>query len=74
MGKLIYYIVAALVVVGAGGGAYYYFTRVEVVTVQTPTPALPDVPASVPKPKPDHGDFQKRFEPKMPPPDGGKSK
>ena len=74
MSKLIYYIVAALVVAGTAGGAYYYFTKVEVVTVHSPVPTPPDEQASVSKPKPDHGDFQKRFEPKMPPPDGGKSK
>jgi hypothetical protein len=71
MTKLVYYFLAAVAVFVTAGGAYYYFTKVEVVTVQ-PTVVPPDPAASVPRP--DHGDFQKRFEPKMPPADGGKPK
>ena len=74
MSKLIYYVIATVAVLVAAGGAYYYFTKIEVVIVQPQPPLQPEVPASVPKPKPNHGDFQKRFEPKMPPVDGGKSK
>lgn len=74
MSKLLYYAVAAVAMLVTAGGAYYFFTKVEVVNVQAPI-QVPTPPASSPVPsKPDHGDFQKRFEPKMPVPDGGKSK
>jgi hypothetical protein len=74
MSKALYYVVAVVAMLVTAGGAYYYFSKVEVVNVQMPAPASTPPASSPTPPKPDHGDFQKRFEPKMPVPDGGKSK
>jgi hypothetical protein len=73
MSKIIYYLIAALVVIVGTAGGYYYFTKIDVLNVEAPAATVPHAPPDPPvKPKPDHGDFQKRFQPVMPPANGGK--
>lgn len=72
MPKTIYYAILTVVVIGAISGIYYYSTRAEIVV--SDKPAVPPTNDSVAKPRVDHGDFQKRFEPKLPSPDLNKSK
>lgn len=64
-----------MAVVAATAGGYFYLTRTETIRVESQhveTPPLVREPDPLPKPKPEHGDFNKRFEPKPPPTDGGK--
>lgn len=74
MSKPIIYIVFVIVVGGlAAGGAYHYFIGGPAPNPTEPTEQAqspPPVPVTV-TPKPDHGTFQKRFQPTMPPPTGG---
>jgi hypothetical protein len=65
-------LILAVVVFGAVGGIYYYSSKTEVVVSEKPTVAPANNPIS--KPQVDHGDFQKRFEPKMPSSDSSKPK
>jgi hypothetical protein len=71
MSKSVVIVVVAVIALVVAGGAYHFMNQ------EAPTaPAIPAVverieqPASVPPPsapKPDHGNFQKRFQPSMPP-------
>jgi len=74
MNKIVVYAIVSIVVIGSAVGGYRYFTRTEVVQVEVPSAAQPAPIDSTPKPKPNHGSFEKRFEPKPPPADGGRSK
>lgn len=56
-----WFILAAIVVIGVGAGSYFYYTKVVV------------VPVTVERPPGDQIDFKNRFQPKPPPPDGGRS-
>ena len=74
MSKTVISFIVAIAVIGASAGGYYFLTRTEVVRVDSSSTPLPPTAERDPKPKPNHGDFEKRFEPKPPPPNGGKLK
>ena len=70
MSKSIVVIVVAVVALIAAGGAYYLIAHEQAPISKIPAPAERiDLPATpIPStPKPDHGNFQKRFQPSMPP-------
>ena len=73
MNKVALYVILSILAVAGAAGGYAYFTRAGGVAVpgQAQPPAhnnpQPD------KPKPDHGDFKKRFEPTPPAPNGGRN-
>lgn len=73
MSKVTLYVILSIVAVAGAAGGYHYFTRTEVieVPVKTEPPAQPSPQPD--KPKPDHGDFKKRFEPTPPAPNGGRN-
>lgn len=63
-------IVVAVVAVVAAGGAYLFVVHEPTPSATVPAPVeRVDLPATpVPStPKPDHGSFQKRFQPSLPP-------
>jgi hypothetical protein len=70
MSKTLVYIVTVISVVAVSVGSYYVVTH-SAAPSDTPTSTSPPVNGgyvgSNPAPKPNHGDFQKRFEPKPPP-------
>lgn len=73
MTKTTIYVIAGLVAVAGAAGGYVYHQRTEVRIEQTTEPQsapTQDVPQN--KPKPDHGDFEKRFQPQPPPANGGR--
>ena len=74
--SLVYASVALSVLVVSVGGYYYWTHRTEVrVEVAPATPADPQVsPTGTQTPRPEHGDFDKRFKPAAPTADGGKPK
>lgn len=75
MSRITWLLTASIVVITLAAGTYYVSTRTEVTRVEhdAPPPAVSQgQPATPPPPKPDHGDFNRRFEPKPPPPNGGK--
>ena len=72
MPKTIYYVILTVVAISAVSGIYYYSTRTEVVVRDKPAVTPANDPVA--KPRVDHGDFQKRFEPKPPIADLNKSK
>ena len=67
MSKSVVLVVVAIVVVVIAGGAYH-FLKPEAQPAAAPAvveiPATPQVATTTPKP--DHGNFQKRFQPSMP--------
>ena len=77
MNKTITYVGVVIAVVATSAVGYYAVTRWNVLTVETP--AVPSAQtahnnaSTRPLPPPNHGDFKGRFEPKPPPPNGGKS-
>ena len=75
MTKTVSIITTAIAVLTAATGGYFIFTRTQVTSaVERPEGTTPptDPHATAPRPKPEHGNFQRRFEPKPPPPNGGK--
>lgn len=74
MNKIVLYAIVSIVVIAGAVGGYQYFTRTEVVQVEVPSAPQPTPTDSTTKPKPNHGSFEKRFEPKPPPADGGRGK
>ena len=76
MNKTILYLTIVLSVVGISLGGYYVMTHTAVLidTQPSATPAAKEPTADTQtSPKPNHGDFEKRFEPKPPPSKGAKS-
>jgi hypothetical protein len=75
MSKSLFYLVVTLAVIGASLGGYYLYTETHVVKVDVSTsPPNPSAGSNDPaRPKPDHGQFEQRFQPKPPPANGGKS-
>lgn len=74
MSKTVLVIIIA-VVAAAGGGAYHLLTQPSQMPTASPAAKQsPEVsaPAAASKPTPDHGNFQKRFQPSMPPSGNGK--
>ncbi|MDN4592070.1 hypothetical protein DBA29_26675 [Xenophilus aerolatus] len=72
MSKSVLIIVIAVIAAAAGGGAYHVLTQQQPAAVAppiTPPHELPNT-ASPQKPAPDHGSFQNRFQPSMPPAEG----
>jgi hypothetical protein len=70
MSKSSIIIVIAVIAVAAAGGAYR-FLRQEPVPAASPVVERAEAPAPAPTaPRPDHGNFQKRFQPTMPPAGG----
>lgn len=69
MSKSIVVIVVAVVVLIAAGGAYYMAHEPAPISINPAPEGRIDLPATpIPStPKPDHGNFQKRFQPSMPP-------
>jgi hypothetical protein len=67
MSKTVVYILIVVVAAVVAGGAYQYF-RTEQPLPQQPIASEPPAasPPAVAAPKPDHGNFQKRFQPSMP--------
>ena len=78
MSKTFLYLIAAIAVVGVSAGGYYVYTRTVVTSAESPSspspPASTREPESPKRNQPNHGEFQKRFEPAPPPPNGGKLK
>ena len=73
MSKSIIYLVVIVVAAFAVGGAYHYLKGEPPPPITAPAAevqSVPPVPVIV-APKPDHGNFQKRFQPTMPPANGG---
>ena len=73
MSKLAVYTIATVVVLVGTIGGYLYFAKSEIVQVEVPSapPAAPTPATS--KQLPNHGSFEKRFEPKPPPANGGRN-
>jgi hypothetical protein len=70
MSKSAIIIVVAVIAVVAAGVAYR-FLRQDPVPTDSPVIERAEAPAPAPAaPKPDHGNFQKRFQPTMPPAGG----
>jgi hypothetical protein len=77
MSKTSISLIVVVVSAFAAAGGYYFLSRTEVthaVTLppQSSSPEAKQDPKE--RPKPNHGDFEKRFEPTPPPSNGGKSK
>lgn len=73
MSKTVLIIVIAVIAAAAGGGAYHVLTQQQQPAAVAPPITQPhELPhtASPQKPAPDHGSFQKRFQPSMPPAEG----
>lgn len=70
MSKPIVIIVIAVVTLVAAGSAYHFMSQEPAATSTAPATAerieAPVAPTPSPS-KPDHGNFQKRFQPSMPP-------
>jgi len=69
MSKPIVIIVVAVIALAAAGGAYHFMRQEAPSTQTSPVVTEPvDQPASMAPsaPKPDHGNFQNRFQPSMP--------
>jgi hypothetical protein len=74
MSKTVVYVSVILAIVGASLGGYYVITHTQALHVELTPPTSPkaDDATAAPPPKPDHGNFEKRFQPKPPAPNGGK--
>lgn len=77
MSKTLIYITAVISLIVASGVGYYAVThwetlRLEIAAASTDQPP-PKTPAPPPAQRAEHGQFGKRFEPKPPSPNGGKS-
>jgi hypothetical protein len=76
MNKTLLYLTVVISVAVISLGSYYVVTHTalhfEAPSAATPTTVEPTSDSSI-APKPNHGDFQKRFEPKPPPAKGSKS-
>jgi hypothetical protein len=69
MSKPVIWLVVLVAAAGMAVGAYYIFDAAPLPAPTTstpiPEPATP-TPMVTPKPKPDHGNFEKRFQPSIP--------
>lgn len=74
MSKFLIYLFITVAVIGLSATSYVYFGKEELVTVASPSKEWAAAPeGGEPKRgKPNHGDFEKRFEPTPPPANGGK--
>jgi hypothetical protein len=63
------YVAIAIVAVAGGVTLVRVWVKPEVVYVPVPAATPPNTPTHPPV---DHGSFKDRFQPKMPPPDGGR--
>lgn len=70
MSKSVVIIVVAVIALAAAGGAYHFMNQeVPIAPAAPATTQITEQSAAVPPsaPTPDHGNFQKRFQPSMPP-------
>jgi hypothetical protein len=75
MNKTAISLVVVVAAIGASAAGYYFLTRTEVVRIEAPSAPSPVAGNDhVQRTPPNHGNFEKRFEPKPPPPNGGKLK
>ena len=76
MSRIVVLAVSVMTIAAASGGGYYLYSRTDVVHVAVPSddaqPA-PPAPAAQASRASMHGDFNTRFQPKMPPIYGGGS-
>jgi hypothetical protein len=77
MSKTLIYITAVIGLIVTSGAGYYAVThwetlRLEMAAASTEQPETKP-PAPQPAQRAEHGQFGKRFEPKPPPPNGGRS-
>jgi hypothetical protein len=74
MNKTVLYLTVFLAIVGASIGGYYVITHTQALRVEIAPPmsVKPDDTGAAPAPKPNHGNFEQRFQPKPPSPNGGK--
>lgn len=74
MARIVVYTLVTVGLAAAAIGGWRYYTQTQLVRVEVqPAPApVPASPAAVPRPVPPHGNFKDRFQPTLPPPDGGR--